>query len=162
MRELVFKHLTQLVQRTEPAEPLITVIYKPDSTLMGRQNPPSQSFLPLLINPSVHPRLTPHLCSPFLTSSPLPSPLSSLPFPFPLLFPLGRFRRPSYSRPPSLSALLSCRITLTHCFTILKEKGEGRGVSRAGEFPRKQRKNVFLPFRYDKPILPQVWPWASQ
>lgn len=45
VHELVFKHLKQLVQRTEPAEPLITVIYKPDSTLMGRQNLPSPSFL---------------------------------------------------------------------------------------------------------------------
>lgn len=33
------------MQKTEPAEPLITVIYKPDSTLMGRENLPSPSFL---------------------------------------------------------------------------------------------------------------------
>lgn len=48
MQKLFFKHLEQLVQKTEPAEPLITVIYKPDSTLMGRENLPS-IFSPLFI-----------------------------------------------------------------------------------------------------------------
>lgn len=49
VHELVFKHLKQLVQRMEPAEPLITVIYKPDSTLMRRQKLAAPSFSPLFL-----------------------------------------------------------------------------------------------------------------
>lgn len=48
IHELVFKHFKQLVQRREPAEPSITVIYKADSTLMRRQKRPSP-FFPLLL-----------------------------------------------------------------------------------------------------------------
>ena len=139
--KLVFKHLKQLVARTEPAEPLITVIYKPDSTLMGRQNLPSPSFLR-----SSSLLTSAHLLSRLTFSSPSFTLLPSLSFPF--LLPL----RPSYF----LSVSLSAR-SLTHCFTILKVKREGREVRWAGEFPRTQRKNVFgffFFFLYDKPILP--------
>lgn len=125
--KLVFKHLKQLVARTEPAEPLITVIYKPDSTLMGRQNLPSPSFLR-----SSSLLTSAHLLSRLTFSSPSFTLLPSLSFPF--LLPL----RPSYF----LSVSLSAR-SLTHCFTILKVKREGREVRWAGEFPRTQRKNVF-------------------
>lgn len=91
VHKLVFKHLEQLVQRTEPAEPLITVIYKPDSTLMGRQNLPSPSSLhsptlPLHILhwllraiyvfthlPTLAPSVTPPLSCPLLLYSQLVS-----------------------------------------------------------------------------------------
>lgn len=64
VHELVFKHLKQLVQRMEPAEPLITVIYKPDSTLMRRQKLAALSFSPLFLfsPPST---ILFHLCAPF-------------------------------------------------------------------------------------------------
>lgn len=133
--ELVFRHSKQLVQRTEPAEPLITVIYKPDSTLMGRQNLPSLSFLCSASLPLSIPDWLLTYVHLFLTSS-LPDPhfLTFLPsFSFPLLLPLSRFQRPSYLLP-----------WLSHCFAVLQEKWEGRDVNWAGEFPHKQRKNVFL------------------
>lgn len=131
------------MQRTEPAEPLITVIYKPDSTLMGRQNLPSPSFSPHFISPFLHPQTTPHLCSPSLTS-PLLHPLPSHTPSFPLLHltSLARFQCPSYL----LSRFFflpdhSCRL---HYYF---ERGKGgKAVSWAGEYPRIQRKNVFLLF----------------
>lgn len=140
--KLVFKHLKQLVARTEPAEPLITVIYKPDSTLMGRQNLPSPSFLcSSSLLTSVH------LLSHLTFSSPSFTLLPSLSFHFSSLF----IHHISY---PSLSLPSFPAWSLTHCFTILKVKREWREVSWAREFPLTQRKNVFGVFLYDKPILP--------
>lgn len=113
--KLVFKHLKQLVARTEPAEPLITVIYKPDSTLMGRQNLPSPSFL---------------RSSSLLTSVHLLSHLTSPP---PLSCPLSRFHFSSlfvhHISYPSLFLPSFPARSLTHCFTILNVKREGREVS---------------------------------
>lgn len=112
--KLVFKHLKQLVARTEPAEPLITVIYKPDSTLMGRQNLPSPSFLcSSSLLTSVH--LLSHL------TSPPHSPALSLVSISPAL-------RPSYFLPSLFLPSFPAR-SLTHCFTILNVKREGREVS---------------------------------
>ena len=76
--ELGFKLLKQLVQRTEPAEPLITVIYKADSTLMGRQNLPSPSFL----QSSPPPPRSPNTSLPLFTSSHSPPFLLFLHAPF--------------------------------------------------------------------------------
>lgn len=138
VHELVFKHLEQLVQRTEPAEPLITVIYKLDSTLMGRQSLPSPSFIHFSSLPLFIPNWL--LTAVHLLSN-LPSSISSptlfLSFSFPLLLPLSRFQPHNHiCYHISLSALLSCQIT----------KWEGREVSWADKFPHEQRKNVFLPF----------------
>lgn len=92
VHELVFKHLKQLVQRMEPAEPLITVIYKPDSTLMRRQKLAALSFSRLFLfsPPST---ILFHLCAPFPHLC--PSITSCCVF-FLLLLALTRFQRPSY------------------------------------------------------------------
>lgn len=126
VHKLVFKHLEQLVQRTEPAEPLITVIYKPDSTLMGRQNLPSPS--------SLHsPTLPLHILHWLLraiyvfTHLPTLAPSVTPPFLVQFSFTLSLFQRLSYLATISLFCF-SFLLKHTHSrFTVLKEKGEGRG-----------------------------------
>lgn len=117
VHELVFKHLKQLVQRMEPAEPLITVIYKPDSTLMRRQKLAALSFSPLFLfsPPST---ILFHLCAPFPHLC--PSITSCCVF-FLLLLALTRFQRPSYFL-LCLSVNSTWWITLTHFYAILKKK----------------------------------------
>lgn len=152
MCKLVFKHLKQLVARTEPAEPLITVIYKPDSTLMGRQNLPSPSFL---------------RSSSLLTSVHLLSHLTSPP---PLSCPLSRFHFSSSSSiifPTfSLSAFLSCPITHTLLYHFEREKRRARGKlsRRIPSYTKKKCIWFFFVRQANTPLglalgLVAVWEW---
>lgn len=150
--KLVFKHLKQLVARTEPAEPLITVIYKPDSTLMGRQNLPSPSFLcSSSLLTSVH--LLSHL------TSPPHSPALSLVSISPAL-------RPSYFLPVSLSAFLSCPITHTLLYHFEREKRRARGKlsRRIPSYTKKKCIWFFFVRQANTPLglalgLVAVWEW---
>lgn len=120
MHEPVFKHLKQLVQRTEPAEPLITVIYKPDSTLMRRQKLPSSSFSLVFLS-STH--------------------LSSHPF-----SPSWFFFTAPCSHKISASIIFSFLPDHSHgflCCSERKKSTEAKKVSRVEEFPYKQRKMYF-------------------
>lgn len=152
MCKLVFKHLKQLVARTEPAEPLITVIYKPDSTLMGRQNLPSPSFLcSSSLLTSVH--LLSHL------TTPPHSPALSLVSISPAL-------RPSYFLPVSLSAFLSCPITHTLLYHFEREKRRARGKlsRRIPSYTKKKCIWFFFVRQANTPLglalgLVAVWEW---
>lgn len=124
VHELVFKHLKQLVQRMEPAEPLITVIYKPDSTLMRRQKLAALSFSPLFLfsPPST---ILFHLCT-FSTSLPL--------YHLVLCFFSASSCSHKISAPVVFSSLPLCQLYLMdHSHALLcylkKEEERGRGVS---------------------------------
>lgn len=127
------------MQKTEPAEPLITVIYKPDSTLMGGENLPSPSF-PCS---SSTPRSS--YTSLLLTASLLLS--SSFPF---IHFDVVSVDSNTFA--VSSLFLLSIFFSFFFLFYRFEMKAGWRGN------PRKQRQNASAK---DKLILPALSPWAS-
>lgn len=128
------------MQKTEPAEPLITVIYKPDSTLMGGEKLPSPSFL----LSSSTPRSS--YTSLLLTAS-LPL-SSSLPF---IHFDVVSVDSSTFAMSSLFLLSILFFLSLCPCFEMKRKSP-----------PRKQGQNVF---EKDKLILPAVspraWLWSG-